>query len=799
MNPWSADLLEFEDLRELLMRFVPSPLGRARLAEVGPQTDRAAIEEQLAETAEAIAYLDNVRNARSGGPSRLRFSDLPDVEGYTGKLRIEGVVLDGKELYDLAVVLGRAAEAKSFLTGAGPRLAARVAPIPDLRPALRELDGKLMPDGSVADDASVALARLRRAKITQQQSIRESLDRFVKSHKDDGVLQETFVTVRNDRFVVPIVSGQRRRVDGVIHGASGTGQTMYLEPIETIELNNELVRINEEELREVHRILRELTASLRAVGPGLPGAVAILGELELIFGKAEYAVSFDCVIPRFTDGPARRLSLRGARHPLLAELLRRQKKPIVPVHLEMEEPARTLLITGPNTGGKTVAMKTVGLVALMAQSGLPVPCGSAELPVFHEVLADIGDNQSIAESLSSFSAHARRLGEIVDGVTRDSLVLLDELGRATDPEEGGALGVAVVDELRQTGAFTLASTHLLALKVYGSHTPGVLNASMGFDEETLTPTYVLRTGAPGRSAGLAIASRLGLPPRLLDRARQAMSSNERDIAVFLRELHVKLEQATEREEAASRKLKELAERERLLEETAARKEAQRLREIERRSEQLMADLEARSRAAIEEIRTTAEQRKAADQAQLKASKALREMKEQTRTVLKPSSPATASAPAGPKLEEGARVRLNGVRDPARVRRLLANGRVEVEAGFLKMQIPESDILEILPPGEAGAKLPKNVSFQAGPSWTVSQREVNVLGRTAEEAREEIDRFLDRASLASVDRVRIVHGHGMGVLRRTVAELLNGHPLVDRFERATDAEGGSGATIVWLRQ
>jgi len=798
VNPWSADLLEFDKLRQLLAGFVPSPLGRARLAALAPQSDQAAIEEQLAETAEAIAYLERVRNSRSGSPGPLRFADLPDVEESAKKLRIDGVVLDGLELFNLGVVLSRAAEAKALLQTAGPRLSARVAAIPDLRPALRVLDGKLLPDGSLADDASAALSRLRRSKLAQQQCIRDSLNQFVKAHKNDGVLQESIVTVRNDRLVVPIVSGQRRRVDGVIHGASSTGQTLYLEPLETIELNNELVRILEEEQREVHRILRELTATLRQAGPGLPAAVAILGDLELIFGKAEYALRFDCCIPQFRSGPRRRLCLQGARHPLLADLFRQQKKLIVPLHLELEEPVRTLLITGPNTGGKTVALKTVGLVALMAQAGLPVPCESAELPLFQAVLADIGDNQSIAESLSSFSAHARRLGEILETVTRDSLVLLDELGRATDPEEGGALGVAMIEELRQAEAFTLASTHLMALKAYGANTAGVLNGSMGFDEETLTPTYVLATGAPGRSAGLAIASRLGLPPQLIDRARAAMSSSERDIADFLRELHQKLEEAELREAAASRKLAELTARERFLEERAAQNEAQRQRELEQHLEQLIADFEARSQAALEEIRASAEQRKAADEAQRRASRALREMKEQARRVL--SGPAARSAPVGPRLIEGARVKLSGVREPARVRRLLSNGRIEVEAGFVKMQVLESDILEVLPPGEAAARLPKNVSFQpSGLSWTISQREINVLGRTAEEAREEIDRFLDQASLASVDRVRIIHGHGMGVLRRVVAELLERHPLVDRYERASEAEGGSGATIAWLRE
>lgn len=794
MDRWPAELLEFEQLRDILRRYIVSPLGRALLDELAPTSDRALAEERLQEAAEALYFLDRARSAKSGAPVRLRFSDLPDCAEAAAKVRIEGAVLDGVELQELLTVLSRAMEAKSALEHQGRRLAAIVTGLADCRAVLHSLDGMLLPDGTLADDASPALARLRRELVRQRTAIQESLDRFVKAHQDEGLLQENYVTVRNDRFVVPVIASRRGLVQGVIHGASGSGQTMFVEPLETIEHNNRLVQIQEEEARETHRILREMTGRLRELGPVIPMALDVLARLELIFGKAEFAVAFDCVIPQFSPPGKRRLAIESARHPLLADVLRRQKKPIVPVSLELDESARTLLITGPNTGGKTVAMKTVGLFALMAQAGVPLPCASAELPVFDEVLADIGDQQSIAESLSSFSAHATRIGQILDGATRESLVILDELGRATDPEEGGALGVAVVDRLRRLGAFTLASTHLMALKVYGATAPGVVNGSMGFDEETLTPTYQLRFGAPGRSAGLAIAGRLGLPADLIAQARERMASNTRDVADFLAELHRKLDSVTWLESDWKRRSAELDKR---AEEQAAewaRKREQGLRDLERKAADLIADFEERSRQAMEEIRQKAEQRKAAEQAQLSASRAVRGMKETLQAAVQP---AAASTPAR-KIEEGARVRIQGVREPARVKRLLGGGKVEVEAGFLKLQVPEADVLEVLPPGEAGAKLPKGVSFSAGPSWTLSEREVNVIGRTAEEAREEIDRFIDRASLASVDRIRIVHGHGMGVLKRMVAEMLGKHPLVDRVEAASQGEGGSGATIAWLR-
>ena len=365
----------------------------------------------------------------------------------------------------------------------------------------------------------MVLHRLRRDIERQQKQIQISLERFLRTHQDDGTLQEDFITLRNDRFVVPVVAGQQRKVYGVIHGASGSGHTLFVEPLETIDLNNELVRLREEEQAEVLRILRELTELLRAHAADIRASVEAIGRLELLFAKADFALDFHCTIPRFSGDSARRLVLRDARHPLLEDVLRRQAKPVVPISLTLDESERTLLISGPNTGGKTVSLKTVGLLVLMAQSGMPVPAAEAEFPLFEQVLADIGDQQSIQESLSSFSSHIAHVRDMLEAVTPQSLVLLDELGRATDPEEGGPLGVSILETFRAQGAFTLASTHLVALKIYGSTTPGVLNASMGFDEETLEPTYVLRIGAPGKSAGLEIASRLGIRPALIESAR----------------------------------------------------------------------------------------------------------------------------------------------------------------------------------------------------------------------------------------------------------------------------------------
>jgi DNA mismatch repair protein MutS2 len=803
MKATSGEVLEYEALRGVLGRYVSSPPGKAELAKIAPHSDGARLASDLADAGEAVEYLRSATRpqaAARGAAIRIDFSGIPDLTEAVHKLRIEGASLEAKEIFDLFGVLDRAADAKSVLNAVAerfPRLGARAQLIGDFRTLLRDLEGKILPDGSVADHASVALARLRRDIERQRKSIQDSLERFLKAHHEEGVLQEEFVTIRNERFVVPIIAGQRRKIDGVIHGASASGHTLFVEPLETIDLNNELVRLTEEEAQEVHRILRELTERLRGYAESIRQTMATLGELEMIFAKARFAIEFDCAIPRFGE----RLRLRDARHPLLEDVLRRQRKSAVPISLELDERCKTLLISGPNTGGKTVSLKTAGLLTLMAQSGLPVPAAEAEFPIFEQVLADIGDQQSIQESLSTFSAHISHIRQMALDVTPASLVLLDEPGAATDPEEGGALGVAVVDHFRAAGAYTLAATHLLALKIYGANTAGVLNASMGFDEQTLDPTYTLHTGMPGKSAGLEIATRLGMPEDIMRRARESLSDRERDLARFLSELHQRLKDAQALEAELKRKLAEVAAREKELAREWERRESAKLKELERRTEQVLAKFEEQAQQTVEQIVQGAGQRKAAEQAQRRIAKTKRELREEFQTtVLSTQEDARQGDLRRPQIEEGARVRLQGIREPARVRRKLADGRWEVEAGFMKMQISEDDVLEVLPEAAGGgARLPRNVSFWPAPQLAPVHQEINVIGQRAEEARDNVDQFLDRAVMATASRVRIVHGHGMGILRKVLWEFLAQHPHVEKYYQAPQQEGGAGATIVELKE
>ena len=561
----SARVLEFESLRELLRAYASSPLGQERIATLAPSTDRDWIVRQQ-ELAQEIREFRRV-----GG--RFDFSGLIDIDLLVKEARIAGAALETTEIRDVILVVDRAAEWREIvlhppanMKSDWHRVRALSDQIVDFTEFLRGFRNKIQPDGTLEDKASPELARIRREIEKQRRSIQESLRGYLRRLSEGGTVQDELVTIRGERFVIPVKVEQKRRVQGVVHGASSSGQTVFVEPLETIEQNNELVRLLEEELAEIHRILLEMTQRIGAKSGEILAAVDVLGELELQFAKARFAEDYNCVAVALSakqdacgedrcgeglcgDGrlgrppSTARLLLHNARHPLLERNLKAKGIAVVPVTVELEGTRRQLIITGPNTGGKTVTLKTVGLLALMAQSGLPVPADRAELPVFDSVLADIGDYQSIEQNLSTFSAHVTNIDFISRTATAQSLVLLDELGSATDPEEGAALAVAIAGHFGAIGCMTVISTHHTSLKVYAANTPGVVNASVGFDEATLQPTYELKVGVPGASAGINIARRLGLNPAIIDSARSRLGTQARDVGHFLDKLHADLREA----------------------------------------------------------------------------------------------------------------------------------------------------------------------------------------------------------------------------------------------------------------
>lgn len=809
----SAHVLEFDSLREMLRGYAKSVPGQARVAGLMPTADAAWIRQQHQLTGEIGEFL------RGGGG--FDFAGLPDASAALGKSRIEGATLEVAEIRDVLAVADRAVAWREIafhppaaLRNGWPSVTELSGGIADFSALLRFFKNKILPDGTLDDRASPELGRLRREIEKQKRTIQESLRGYLRRLAEGGQVQDELVTIRGERFVIPVKTEHKRRIAGVVHGASSSGQTVFIEPMETIEQNNELVRLLDEELAEVQRILREMTARIGERASEIASAADILAELELQFAKARFAQDYNCVSPMIhaSDGGRDALRLLQARHPLLERNLNLRAKSgkIVPLDLELREPACQLIISGPNTGGKTVALKTVGLLALMAQAGIPVPAQEAELPIFDAVLADIGDYQSIEQNLSTFSAHVTNIDFISKTATAQSLVLLDELGSATDPEEGAALAVAIADRFRSVGCASVISTHHSSLKVYGANTAGVVNAAVGFEEKTLQPTYELRMGVPGASAGINIAARLGLNPEIISAARERMSSQAQDIAKFLDKLHSELrELGAERMKLHGRE-QELQREKEKLEREGLREQRAKVQEMEKKLEAVLRDFEFRARETVNAVQERAAALKLGKEAERRISKLRREFKEQfDSTVVAHQTGADAGDPkARPGLvqnvSEGDMVRLKSLGKSAivTVKRRLDENTFEVElgSGKMSMKIRRDDIAELL--SRAGAT-PLEAARSRGIKVAVAEdeeaaSELNVIGENVDEATRRVEKFVDRAFLAGLPRVRIVHGSGMGVLRKALRQYLQKHPHVASVAEPAQNEGGAGATVVELR-
>ena len=851
----SQRLLEFEALRELLAGYAASPLGRRRIAELRASLDRVWIENQHKLTTEIREF------RRVGG--RFEFTGLPEVDRLIEKSRIAGAALETGEIRDVVMVADRAAEWREIVRQPPAAMRSEWFAVTELSEGvadftafLRAFRNKILPDGTLDDRASPELARIRREVEKQKRAIQESLRGQLRRLAEGGTVQDELITIRGERFVIPVKVEQKRRVQGVVHGASSSGQTVFVEPLETIEQNNELVRLIDEELAEVHRILLEMTRQIGENADAILAAADVLAELELQFAKARFAEDYNCVAvafsstvapgpspavgkacPELVEEPALSLSkgaprrppsnstdvpdsrdkacpaspliLHRARHPLLERNLKLKNAAIVPVTVELEGDRCQLVITGPNTGGKTVALKTIGLLALMAQSGIPVPADRADVPAFDAILADIGDYQSIEQNLSTFSAHVTNIDFISRKATANSLVLLDELGSSTDPEEGAALAVAIAEHFRKIGCMTVISTHHTSLKVYGANTAGVVNAAVGFDEATLAPTYELKTGVPGASAGINIARRLGMNPAIISSAQGRLGSQTQDVARFLDRLHSDL-RALEEERARTKAREQELEREKANLAAEGRKEQQaKVRELEKKLEALFRDFEYHAREAVNAVQERAAAQKLSKEAERRIARARREFREQfDSAVVAHATGADRGDPhAQPALvkhvSEGDTVKLKSMGRAAMVKKKIDENHFDVEIGSMKMRIARDDIAEVLAraatsPVEAARARGISVSLEKEVSGLNMPTEINVIGQTVDDATREVERFVDRAFLAGMPRVRIVHGSGMGILRKALREYLRKHPHVETVTEPPQNEGGGGATVVELR-
>jgi len=805
---WSESLLEFERLREILLAYCGSELGRQRVVALCPTTDVAWIARQQ-ELADEVQRL-----LQAGGG--FEFRGLTDISELLKKSRIIGATLEIAELREVLVIADRADEWRAMalnppasLEGNWQGMHALSEHLADFTLLLRFFRGKILPDGTLDDRASPELTRLRREAERQKREIQTSLRGYLRHLAEGGAVQDELITIRGERFVIPVKVEQKRRVNGVVHGASSSGQTVFVEPLETIEQNNELVRLLEEENAEIHRILLEMTIRIGEHAETLEQAAGILAEVELQFAKARFAQDYQCVRPVTLS----HVRVLNARHPILERNLKARGGRVVPISLALDDGDHQLIISGPNTGGKTVALKTLGLLTLMAQSGIPIPAEAAELPVFDAVFADIGDYQSIEQNLSTFSAHVSNIDRISKTATAHSLVLLDELGSATDPEEGAALAVAIAKYFLDLGATSIISTHHTALKVYAANTRGVVNAAVGFDEKTLQPTYELKVGVPGASAGINVAQRLGLNPHIIAAARQRVAGQTQDVSHFLDQLHERLD-ALERERTDLRQREQEVAREKSrLEVEGMKEQRQQVREMEKKLEALLRDFEYQAREAVNAIQDRAAALKLSKDAERRISRLRREFKEQfDSSVVAHRTGADRGDPNARPGEvkyvaEGDTVRLKSLGRDAVVKRKIDENTFEVEAGLMKMRVPRADIASVLR-GAAGEKSITPVAAARARGISISLKneddaasvpsEINVIGQNVDDATREVEKFVDRAFLAGMSRVRVVHGSGMGILRKALRQFLKSHPHVATVTEPPQNEGGAGATVVELR-
>jgi DNA mismatch repair protein MutS2 len=770
-------------------------MGRDLAQAAVPASALGVIEAALEETQQARTALSLLGS--------LPWDLVPDVRPTLDAVRIPGSVADGGELYALVPLLEGATRLFAYgrsLGAAAPVVAARLRAFP-LQKALGDLLRRsLAEDGGVRDEASPALRRVRARLVELRREVVAQLERHFQRPDAESLFQERYVTIRHGRYVLPVRTDARGRLPGIVHDRSQSGATLFVEPQSAVEGNNELVQAAREEEAEVLRVLAALTDAVRMALPDLVRLVEDMGDLDLVFARAELAERMEAVKPGV--GAERQVAVRAARNPLLlAQSWKEPGRIVVPVDLDLDGERPLLVITGPNAGGKTVALKTLGLLSLMAQAGCHVPAREgARLPVFTQVFAIVGDEQSVAENLSTFSAFVKQLKEVLEHVDGTSLVLLDELGAGTDPDDGAALAQAVLEELAERGALCVASTHLEPLKAFASTYARARNASVEFDAERLAPTFRLVYDRPGQSYALAIGARLGLSPDLIARADRHRTAHQRQLQDLLARLDERDRRDAERaaaiarREAESAALRERARAELAAAERTARETVDRARTESRR---LVGEVRRAVNEEWERLRQGERTRADLD----KSRRRLGEIAQAGRDAAEASPRAVAD-------------RLAEAGDPVEVAHLGLRGRVlaieggtaTVQAGTVTVKVPR-EALQIT--GVPSAP-PTGAPASAGPARrparaiTVPERsgvapELHLIGRTTDEARDLLEKYLDDAFLAGLGTVRIIHGKGTGALRRAVADVLALHPLVAEHRPGAPDEGGAGATVAVLGQ
>ncbi len=804
MDAKSITVLEFPKIIERLAGLCGSPGGRELALQLAPSADVDEVRRRLATTAEA-------RSLARLKP-HFHMGQAPDISNQL-LAASRGAILPVGEILEVAILLRTARHTKNQvapLTRELPQLARVAQRIGDFSPLVQEIESTIDERGEIPDNASPALADARDRMRRIQHRLEQQLERTLRHAVSEGIAQESLITERDGRYVIPIKAELRGAMPSVVHDVSASGATLFVEPLAVVELGNRLREARREEQREVDRILRALCESIGVETGAIRAAIRCLSRIDLAQAKARLAEELDAPLPAENDpinwiSGATDLVLHSARHPLLTG-------EVVPISTALSAEVRCVLITGPNTGGKTVALKTVGLLCLMAQAGLPVPAETGtRIPVFDDIYADIGDEQSIEQSLSTFSAHMTNIVRIIDSAGPRTLVLLDELGAGTDPAEGATLARSLLEELLELDSMVVATTHHGELKVFAHATDGIMNASAEFDAVSLQPTYRLLMGTPGRSNALAIAQRLGMPEHILVRAKQRAPTETASMEQLLGELQRERDAIAEqvraeriaREEAEEIRAN-LAERREAIE---AEREAV-LARAERAMEDELAAFRRTMRASLKEL----EQRQSREQAEERAERRADEGRERLQRVRRERanrrrrrSQAKASEPQlqPERLAAGDFIYLRGLPEPGEVLSAVEDGALDVQLGALRTRVRVEQVERLAP---SGTHEPQSARPLRGMGATVANMpkppvdpgsKIDLRGRVTDDALPMVDSFLDVAYRAGQHRLEVVHGKGTGALRRAVRDLLRTHPLVTTFESAEPKQGGDGVTIVTL--
>jgi DNA mismatch repair protein MutS2 len=792
---FSLRLLEYESARQLLRRYITSAPGVARLEEMRPYTDPDRIKYLLSEVKECRRSLDECGIAPIEG--------LFSISPLLSRARIPRACLIPEDLLKIRSSVTACRLVNQYLMNLPSpgthvqRFAAAITPFPELEELLIQC---LDDDGEIKDAASRDLVRIRKGIIRQRENIQNRLHRLMRGRFKE-YLQEDYITQRNGRYVLAVASKFKNQVKGIIHDRSDTGATTYIEPSSIIESGNNLQDLLSEEKQEIFRILVHLTSNVARFSEPLGWAVESMADLDFAMARARFGIAFKCQAPLLSK--TGRLKLVDAHHPLLIDLLGDK---VVPTNLRVKSEIPGLVITGPNTGGKTVVLKTVGLLCLMFQSGVEIPCGDGtELPIFESIMADIGDEQSLQQSLSTFSSHISHIRDIIKGSTPSTLVLLDELGAGTDPLEGGALGVAIVEELVGRGVYTMVTTHLNELKLMAHDHPLIDNAAMQFNEETLEPTFAVGMGRAGGSHALIIARRLGMPEEVVKRARSFMKGDNPQAAQLLHKLENEVDAASRERKRAHEERQATS---RLHQETL--RELQRTREERKQagerartaSQALLAEIGERARQLKKNLRRSQKELDAALQAKIEDELTLTAM-EVEEAAAHPELAAEDKkeqpvilAVEPEELQRGCRIRVNGFSGDAEVLALdVDKEEAVVLIADMQLRVPFQHIEGMV---EGEPEPDRTTTVQYTPA-SIDSPNLDIIGKTVDEMRPELETFLDHAFLAHLPSVWIIHGYGMGTLKRAVRDILMKHPLVKCFRNGTETEGGTAITVATFKQ